>query len=89
MTQPLATSLGFLTVLSEGGSHLGGYLLMRFVIPLMPGLAATWLPSVSLLALATSVVMAIAALGWRHVATVTGTTAVILAVVTAGLLLLR
>lgn len=26
LTQPLATSLGFLTVLSEGGSHLGGYL---------------------------------------------------------------
>jgi uncharacterized membrane protein YadS len=32
---------------------------------------------------------AIAALGWRHVATVTGTTIVILAVVTAGLLVLN
>ena len=32
---------------------------------------------------------AIAALGWRHVATVTGTTMVILVVVTGGLLLVR
>ena len=32
---------------------------------------------------------AIAALGWRHVATVMGTTAVILVVVTAGLMMLR
>jgi hypothetical protein len=32
---------------------------------------------------------AIAALGWRHVATVTGTTLVILVVATGGLLLVR
>ena len=31
---------------------------------------------------------AIASLGWRHVATMTGTTFVILAIVTAGLLML-
>lgn len=43
-------------------SHLGGYLLIRFVIPRFPALAAEWLPIVSLLALVTSVYMAIAAL---------------------------
>jgi len=43
-------------------SHLGGYLLIRFVIPQYPQLAAEWLPIVSLLALITSVYMAIAAL---------------------------
>lgn len=43
-------------------SHLGGYLLIRFVIPRYPGLAAEWLPDVSLLALVTSVLMAVAAL---------------------------
>ena len=43
-------------------SHLGGYLLIRFAIPQFPGLAAEWLPDVSLLALVTSVFMAVAAL---------------------------
>jgi uncharacterized membrane protein YadS len=50
--------------------------------------ASTWglLIAISALGLGTSL-PAIAALGWRHVATVTGTTIVILLVVTGGLLL--
>jgi uncharacterized integral membrane protein (TIGR00698 family) len=49
--------------------------------------ASTWglLIAISALGLGTSLT-AIAALGWRHVATVTGTTLVILGAVTAGLL---
>jgi uncharacterized integral membrane protein (TIGR00698 family) len=52
--------------------------------------ASTWglLIAISALGLGTSL-PAIAALGWRHVATVLGTTVVILAVVTAGLVILR
>jgi uncharacterized membrane protein YadS len=52
--------------------------------------ASTWglLIAISALGLGTSLT-AIAALGWRHVATVTGTTLVILAAVTAGLMILR
>jgi uncharacterized integral membrane protein (TIGR00698 family) len=52
--------------------------------------ASTWglLIAIGALGLGTSVT-AIAALGWRHVATVIGTTVVILVVVTAGLALLR
>jgi uncharacterized integral membrane protein (TIGR00698 family) len=52
--------------------------------------ASTWglLIAISALGLGTSLT-AIAALGWRHVATVAGTTLVILAVVTAGLTILR
>jgi uncharacterized integral membrane protein (TIGR00698 family) len=52
--------------------------------------ASTWglLIAISALGLGTSLT-AIAALGWRHVATVAGTTVVILVVVTAGLMLLR
>jgi uncharacterized integral membrane protein (TIGR00698 family) len=52
--------------------------------------AATWglLIAISALGLGTSVT-AIAALGWRHVATVIGTTLVILVVATAGLVVLR
>ena len=52
--------------------------------------ASTWglLIAISALGLGTSVT-AIAALGWRHVATVTGTTLVILATMTVGLMLLR
>jgi uncharacterized membrane protein YadS len=48
--------------------------------------ASTWglLIAIGALGLGTSL-PAIAALGWRHVATVTGTTAVILVVVTAAL----
>src|SRR4029079_9501508 len=51
---------------------------------------STWglLLAISALGLNTSL-PAIAALGWRHVATVTGTTVVILAAVTAGLLMMR
>jgi uncharacterized integral membrane protein (TIGR00698 family) len=51
---------------------------------------STWglLIAISALGLGTSL-SAIAALGWRHVATVLGTTVVILAVVTAGLAVLR
>jgi uncharacterized integral membrane protein (TIGR00698 family) len=52
--------------------------------------ASTWglLIAISALGLGTSLT-GIAALGWRHVATVSGTTLVILAVVTAGLAILR
>lgn len=52
--------------------------------------ASTWglLIAISALGLGTSPT-AIAALGWRHVATVIGTTLVILVMVTAGLLMLR
>jgi uncharacterized integral membrane protein (TIGR00698 family) len=52
--------------------------------------ASTWglLIAISALGLGTSLTT-IAALGWRHVATVIGTTLVILAVVTAGLMMLR
>jgi uncharacterized membrane protein YadS len=52
--------------------------------------ASTWglLIAISALGLGTSL-PAIAALGWRHVATVTGTTVVILVVVTAALLVMR
>ena len=52
--------------------------------------ASTWglLIAIGALGLGTSL-PAIAALGWRHVATVTGTTAVILVVATAGLLVVR
>jgi uncharacterized membrane protein YadS len=52
--------------------------------------ASTWglLIAIGALGLGTSL-PAIAALGWRHVATVTGTTVVILVVATGGLLLLR
>jgi uncharacterized integral membrane protein (TIGR00698 family) len=52
--------------------------------------ASTWglLIAISALGLGTSLT-AIAALGWRHVATVIGTTLVILLVVTGGLIVLR
>jgi uncharacterized membrane protein YadS len=52
--------------------------------------ASTWglLIAISALGLGTSL-PAIAALGWRHVATVTGTTAAILVVVTAALIVMR
>jgi len=43
-------------------SHLGGYLLIRFVIPQFPALSAEWLPVVSWLALGTAVLMAVAGL---------------------------
>jgi uncharacterized integral membrane protein (TIGR00698 family) len=51
---------------------------------------STWglLVAIGALGLGTSL-PAIAALGWRHVATVTGTTVMILVVVTTGLMLLR
>jgi uncharacterized membrane protein YadS len=50
---------------------------------------STWglLLAIGALGLGTSL-SAIAALGWRHVATVTGTTLVILVLVTAGLLII-
>ena len=53
------------------------------------GHVSTWglLIAIGALGLGTSL-SAIAALGWRHVATVTGTTVVILAVVIAGLLVI-
>lgn len=57
-------------------------------IPLIE--ASTWglLIAISALGLGTSL-PAIAALGWRHVATVTGTTIVILVVVTVGLMAIK
>jgi uncharacterized integral membrane protein (TIGR00698 family) len=60
----------------------------RLVAPLIQ--ASTWglLIAISALGLGTSL-SAIAALGWRHVATVLGTTLVILVVVTAGLVVPR
>jgi len=53
-------------------------------------LASTWglLIAIAALGLGTSLT-AIGALGWRHVATVTGTTLVILVIATAGLMVLR
>jgi uncharacterized integral membrane protein (TIGR00698 family) len=56
--------------------------------PLIEVSAWGLLIAIGALGLGTSLT-AIAALGWRHVATVTGTTAVILVVVTAGLMVLR
>jgi uncharacterized membrane protein YadS len=52
--------------------------------------ASTWglLIAIGALGLGTSL-PAIAALGWRHIATVTGTTLIILAVATAGLVFAR
>jgi uncharacterized membrane protein YadS len=76
--------------------------ILNSVVPLFPAItpldaliraplieASTWglLIAISALGLGTSL-PAIAQLGWRHVATVTVTTVVILAVVTAGLLVL-
>ena len=73
------------------------------VLPAVPGLdplyalikaplveASTWglLIAIGALGLGTSL-PAIAALGWRHVATVSGTTVVILVLATAGLFLMR
>jgi uncharacterized integral membrane protein (TIGR00698 family) len=54
------------------------------------GQASTWglLLAIAALGLGTSLT-AIGALGWRHIATVTGTTLVILVVITAGLIVLR
>jgi len=65
-----------------------GPIFARLAAPLID--ASTWglLIAISALGLGTSV-GAIAALGWRHVATVLGTTLVILAVVTAGLVVSR
>jgi uncharacterized integral membrane protein (TIGR00698 family) len=61
---------------------------VRIKAPLIE--VSTWglLIAISALGLGTSVT-AIAALGWRHVATVIGTTLVILVVVTAGLMMLH
>ncbi len=61
---------------------------LLFKAPLVE--ASTWglLIAIGALGLSTSL-PAIAALGWRHIATVTGTTAVILAITTAGLILAR
>lgn len=61
---------------------------LLFKAPLVEASAWGLLIAIGALGLGTSL-PAIAALGWRHVATVTGTTAVILAIVTAGLILAR
>lgn len=76
--------------------------ILNSVVPSIGGLAglsapikgwlveiSTWglLIAIGALGLGTSVSL-IAALGWRHVATVVGTTIVILVVVTAGLLII-
>lgn len=77
--------------------------MVNSAVPLMPTLAPTYAPvksvlvevstwglllAIGALGLGTSV-KTIIGLGWRHVTTVLGTTAVILAVVTGGLLLVR
>jgi uncharacterized integral membrane protein (TIGR00698 family) len=64
-----------------------GAIFARIKAPLIE--ASTWglLIAIAALGLGTSLT-AIAALGWRHVMTVTGTTVVILVVVTAGLVML-
>jgi uncharacterized integral membrane protein (TIGR00698 family) len=79
-----------------------GLCVLNSIVPALPLLApiyaqikaplievSTWglLVAIAALGLGTSLT-AIAALGWRHVATVTGTTLVILLMVTAGLLLM-
>jgi uncharacterized integral membrane protein (TIGR00698 family) len=76
---------------------------LNSIVPLFPAIAplyaqikaplveaSTWglLIAISALGLGTSLT-AIAALGWRHVATVIGTTVVILVIATAGLALMR
>ena len=79
-----------------------GFSILNSIVPAYPSIApmfallraplieaSTWglLIAISALGLGTSL-PAIAQLGWRHVATVTATTIVILAVVTAGLMVL-
>lgn len=54
-------------------SHLGAYLLMRFALPRWPGEAAALLPWLSLLALFTSVYMALAGLAERSPRRILGT----------------
>jgi uncharacterized membrane protein YadS len=79
-----------LCVLNSIASSIGAVapLYAQIKAPLIE--VSTWglLIAIGALGLGTSL-PAIAALGWRHVATVTGTTIVILTVVTGGLLLLR
>lgn len=79
-----------LCVLNSIASSVAGIapLFAQIKAPLIE--ASTWglLIAISALGLGTSL-PAIAALGWRHVATVTGTTVVILVVVISGLLMLR
>jgi uncharacterized membrane protein YadS len=75
--------------------------LLNSALPAIPGIAALYAPvksvliecstwglliAIGALGLGTSI-SAIAALGWRHVATVVGTTLVILVAVTAGLMI--
>jgi uncharacterized integral membrane protein (TIGR00698 family) len=74
------------SIASSIGALAGVYALIK--APLIE--ISTWglLVAISALGLGTSL-PAIAALGWRHVATVTGTTVVILVVVTAGLMAMR
>jgi uncharacterized integral membrane protein (TIGR00698 family) len=79
-----------LCVLNSVGPALPGFasIFAQVKAPLIE--ASTWglLIAISALGLGTSLT-AIAALGWRHVATVIGTTLVILLVVTGGLIMLR
>ena len=79
-----------LCVLNSIASSLAGVApaFLQIKAPLIE--ASTWglLIAIAALGLGTSL-PAIAALGWRHVATVTGTTIVILVAVTAGMMLLH
>ncbi len=76
---------------------------LNSIVPLMPGLMPVYLPikstlvqastwglllAIGALGLGTSV-KTIIGLGWRHITTVLGTTAVIFVIVTAGLLVMR
>lgn len=80
-----------------------GLCILNSIVAQVPGLAAAYAPvkavlveastwglltAIAALGLGTSIA-SIVALGWRHVATVIGTTLVILAVATAGLLVIR
>lgn len=59
-----STSLPTLSLLLN--SHLGAYLLIRFVIPLHPTMAVSAAPALSILAMFTSVFMAVAALAEKR-----------------------
>jgi uncharacterized integral membrane protein (TIGR00698 family) len=74
------------SVVPEFSALAGAYALVK--APLIEASSYGLMIAIGALGLGTSLT-AIVALGWRHVATVTGTTAVILAVVTGGLVLLR
>jgi hypothetical protein len=95
--RPAATFRQRRSIAVVGRAYIGGLrLALGSVAPVFALIkaplieASSWglLIAISALGLGTSL-PAIAALGWRHVATVTGTTVVILVVVTAALMEMR